>query len=100
MKIIKRKTLKDFSESHPDAKGALEAWFHEVRHANWSSPQDVKRHYRTASIIGNNRVVFNIGGNKYRLIAEVNYLKQAVFIRFLDTHENYDKVNAKEVKKW
>ncbi|MEW6262758.1 MAG: type II toxin-antitoxin system HigB family toxin [Thermodesulfobacteriota bacterium] len=100
MRIIKRSTLKDFSESYPDAEGASKTWFHEVKRANWTKPQDVKEKYRTASIIGNNRVVFNIGGNKYRLIAEINYPKQIVMIRFLGTHEQYDKVNAKEVKQW
>ena len=100
MRIIKRGTLIDFSGSHPDAKGALDAWFYEVKRANWAGPRDVKEKYGTASIIGNNRVVFNIGGNKYRLIVEINYPKQIVYIRFLGTHEQYDKVDAKEVKQW
>jgi mRNA interferase HigB len=100
MRVIKRNTLKDFWQSHPDAEGALKSWLQEVKHANWSEPTDVKQQYGTASIIGNNRIVFNIGGNKYRLIVEINYPAQIVFIRFLGTHKEYDQVNAKEVKQW
>ena len=69
-----------------DAKGSLEAWYFEVKRAQWESPQDVKSKYGSASIIKNNRVVWNISGNKYRLVAHIHYKSKLVFIRFLDTH--------------
>jgi len=75
----------------------LRAWFHETRNARWNKPADVKTLYRNASILGNNRVAFNIGGNKYRLVIAVNYRAQIVFIRFIGTHAEYDRINAEEI---
>lgn len=99
MHIIKRKTLIEFYEQpdHQDAKQSLEAWYYEAKHAKWGSPAEIKTHYRSASILKNNRVVFNIAGNKYRLIVRINYDSKTVFIRFVGTHQEYDKIDAEEV---
>jgi len=89
MRVIAKRTLRRFWESAPhyaDAKGPLEAWHTEARKAQWRTPQDIKAQFRQASILKNNRVVFNIGGNKYRLVAAVDYQRQALFIRFIGTH--------------
>lgn len=75
----------------------MRAWFHEARIADWSTPADIKASYRNASILGNNRVVFNIGGNKYRLVVAVNYRARIVFIRFIGSHVEYDRINAEEI---
>jgi mRNA interferase HigB len=97
--IIKRKTLIEFYEqpNRQDAKGPLEAWYYEAMHANWTSPADVKDQYRSASILKNNRVVFNIAGNKYRLVVRINYDSGTVFVRFIGTHKEYDKIDAEVI---
>lgn len=99
MHIIKRKTLVEFykQSGHEDAKRALEAWFYEAKHAQWSSPAEIKAKYRSASILKDNRVIFNIAGNKYRLVVRINYDSKTVFIRFIGTHKEYDKINAEVV---
>lgn len=99
MHIIKRKTLMEFYQQsgHGDAKQPIEAWYNEAKHANWGSPADIKAHYRSASILKDNRVVFNIGGNKYRLVVRINYFSKTVFIRFIGTHREYDKIDAEEI---
>ena len=94
MRIIARRTLREFWEVHPDAEQPLKAWFVEAMKAQWQSPNDIKQTYRNASIVGNNRVVFNIKGNDYRLIVHVRYDIGIVFIRFIGTHREYDKVDA------
>ena len=96
MHVIKRKTLVEFYQQpgHQDAKGALEAWYYEAKHAQWASPADIKALYRSASILRDNRVVFNIAGNKYRLIVSVDYVRQACFVKFIGTHEQYDAIDA------
>ena len=99
MHVISRKKLIEFYEQpgRKDAKGHLEAWYYEAKKALWASPADVKYQYRSASIIGDNRVVFNIAGNKYRLIVRINYDSKTVFVRFLGTHKEYDKINAEVI---
>lgn len=100
MRVIAKRTLRNFWESaaqYADAKGPLEAWYAEARRAHWRTPQDVKAQFRHASILKNNRVVFNIGGNRYRLIVAVDYRRQAVFIRFIGTHVQYDTIDAEVV---
>jgi len=81
MRVISRRRLREFWEHHPDARASLESWFIDVKHASWQKPEDIKAIYRNASIIGNNRVVFNIKVNKYRLIVSVHYAYQIVFVR-------------------
>ncbi|NYZ69761.1 type II toxin-antitoxin system HigB family toxin [Endozoicomonas sp. SM1973] len=99
MRIISRRTLREFWEqpNYSDSKGQLEAWHDEVLKANWSTPQEVKAQFRSASILKNNRVVFNIAGNKYRIIVRMDYQWKLVFVRFIGTHTQYDQVNADEV---
>lgn len=97
MRIIAVKTLKLFWQKHNDAEQPLKAWYAEVKSANWRSPAEIKRFYRSASILGNNRVVFNIKGNSYRLVTAVNYDFKIVYIRFIGTHKEYDKINAEEI---
>ena len=97
MRIISRKALREFWEKHPDAKQSLQTWYSDVKQSVWNSPTDVKRTYRNASVIANNRVVFNIKGNKYRIIVAVQYKFRIVFIRFVGTHEEYDHVDATQV---
>ena len=94
MHIIARKTLKDFWETHPDAEQPLRAWFSEARHASWRRPKDIKTRYPSASFLTDNRVVFNVKGNRYRLIVHVRYDLGRVYIRFIGTHAEYDKLDA------
>ena len=94
MRIISRKVLREFWERHPDPRQALQAWLADVKHADWSSPSEVKQTYRSASILPNNRVVFNIKGNQYRLVVAVNYAYGMVYIRFVGTHAQYDRIDA------
>jgi len=104
MRIIARKTLRDFVESlHSNkdqkaVKAALDAWFHEARNARWETPVAVMKSYANASIVGDDRVVFNIKGNAYRLVVAIDYGRQIVFIKWLGTHTSYDKIDVKSVK--
>lgn len=97
MRILSRSTLREFWETHPDAEAALKAWYHEAAHANWTNPADIKATHRNVSIIANNRVVFNIKGNRYRLIVAIRYDIGIIFIRFVGTHAEYDRVDAETV---
>jgi mRNA interferase HigB len=99
MRVIARRTLRAFWEKapHRDAEHPLKAWFREATQADWANPSKVKAAYRNASIVGNDRIVFNIGGNKYRLVVRVNYPYRVVYIRFIGTHREYDRINVTEV---
>jgi len=97
MRIISRRTLNEFALKHSASKKLLDVWFHEVKKANWVSPADIKSEYKNAEFLKNNRIDFNIGGNKYRLIVKVHYNVKAVYIRFAGTHAEYDKINAEEI---
>ena len=97
MHIIARKRLREFWEKHPDAKGQLKAWYHEVKHATWSKSADVKAMYPKASVVGDDRVVFKICHNKYRLVVLVKYASETVYVRFIGTHAEYDRIDAKEI---
>jgi mRNA interferase HigB len=97
MHIIKRKPLLEFSERHPDAKKDIEAWWYEVRHANWNNPQDILKKFPSAVPIKNNRVVFHIVRNKYRLIVKFEYQKGQGYIRFIGTHAEYDRIDAENI---
>jgi len=94
MRIIARRTLREFWEAHPDAEEPLRTWYTYVRQADWNTPSDVKRIFRTASFVGNDRVVFNIKGNRYRLIVVVVYRHHAVYIRFIGTHHEYNDIDV------
>jgi mRNA interferase HigB len=104
MRIIARRTLREFVEArkryqgHAALKAALDAWFDEVKKARWSSAADVKRSYATASIVSADRVVFNIKGNDYRLVVAIDFEKSIVWIKWIGTHRDYDKIDVKEVQ--
>jgi mRNA interferase HigB len=97
MRIISRKILKEFWEAHPDAEQPLLAWHADVKQADWRSSSDIKKNYRHASFLANNRVVFNIKGNTYRLVAAIQYEFRIVYIRFVGTHREYDRIDATTV---
>ena len=97
MRVIARRTLREFWERHPDAEPSLVAWFHEVSHAKWDGPSDIKERYASASFLRGDRVVFNIKGNKYRLVVSVWYSGKSVYIRFVGTHAEYDRIDAEEI---
>ena len=97
MHVIARKALIDFWARYPDSEQSLSAWYHETKRAEWRTSVDVKKIYGSASIINAERVVFNICGNKYRLVVRINYGSGAVFIRFVGTHAEYDAIDAEAV---
>ena len=97
MRIFSKKMLREFWEAHADAKAGLQGWYEDTLRVEWQTPADIKRTYANASIIGDNRVVFNIQGNAYRLIVKIHYDRGFVYIRFVGTHTEYDKIDAEKV---
>jgi mRNA interferase HigB len=100
MRIIALSTLTAFWEGNSqylDAKEPTLAWFRHTLHADWSSPADVKQDFRSSSILKGGRVVFNIAGNKYRLVVWINYAYRVIYVRFIGTHEQYDKIDAQTI---
>lgn len=97
MHVIAGKTLRQFWERYPDSQEALREWHRRAEAANWSSPQQVKIDFPGASIIGNDRVVFNVKGNNYRLVAHIRYRYSRVYVRFIGTHTQYDRINSMEI---
>jgi mRNA interferase HigB len=97
MHVISRRQLVQCWEKHPDSKSTLAAWFKEAEHAHWNSPPDIKARYRSADFLPDNRVVFNVKGNDYRLIVKIHYNTGAVYIRFVGTHDEYDRINAETI---
>jgi len=95
--VISKKTLVEYYEKHNETKSQLETWYHEVKNAKWKNPQEIKQKYASTSIIGGNKVVFNIKGNKYRLVTKINYRMKIVYIKFIGTHKEYDKINVEEM---
>ena len=103
MRVIARSTLTKFIATlsgieRTAVKSSLEAWFREALRADWRTPADVKRHYASASIVGSERVVFNIKGNHYRLVTAIDYGRRTVFIIWLGTHSEYDKIDVRKVR--
>lgn len=94
MRVISKKTLIAFWVKYPDSEQALKAWYNEAVDASWQTPNEIKLQYKNASVVGKNRVVFNIAGNKYRLIVAVAYQFSSIYIKFIGTHREYDKINA------
>ena len=94
MRVIALSTLREFWCKHPPAEVPLQSWSAEARRASWNSPAEVKESHRNASFITGDRVVFNIKGNDYRLIVAMRYRKQIMYVRFIGTHREYDKVDA------
>lgn len=99
MRIVAKRTLREFWEQpgYQDAEQPLKTWYSETSKATWRTPADVKAHYGSASILANDRVVFNIGGNKYRLIVLIRYDTHMVFIRFVGTHAAYNRIDAETI---
>jgi mRNA interferase HigB len=97
MRVISKKALKTYWEKEPVVRSALEAWHAEAKAAEWSTPADIKARYGTASILKDGRVVFNIGGNKYRLVVWINYEFLTVYVRFVGTHKEYDEIDAQSI---
>jgi mRNA interferase HigB len=98
MEVIARRTLKQFWERHPQAEGPCRAWFAAVSRARWSGPGDVKRQFgTTVDFVGDNRLIFDLGGNNYRLIAHVSYPFSRVLIKFIGTHADYDRIDPETV---
>jgi len=97
LRVIAKKTLRDFWTKHPDCEQQLKAWYKEAEDAKWKGPNEIRRDYPSASFLEDNRVVFNIKGNHYRLIVKVNYAYSMVWIRFVGTHAQYDKIDAKTI---
>jgi len=97
VRIVARKTIKDFREANREAEQPLKSWFREVERADWATPHEVKLAYRNSSVIGNGRIVFNIAGNKYRLVVKFNYAYRVSYIRFIGTHVHYDAIDAENI---
>jgi len=97
LRVIAKKILREFWGKHNDCEQQLKAWFQEASKAKWTTPNEIKSEYTSASIVGNDRFVFNIKGNAYRLIVKINFDYQMVWIRFMGTHAEYDKINAKTI---
>jgi mRNA interferase HigB len=99
MRIIALSTLREFWEQpkYKDAEQPLKAWYDEAQKANWQTPQDIKDKYRNASFVADNRVVFNIHGNKYRLIVALKYQFGIGYVRFIGTHKQYDAIDANTI---
>lgn len=97
MRIIARKTLREFGTKHPQARQPLDDWYRLVKRLEWRRPADIKGLFRSADFLPDNRVVFNINGNNYRLIAKIEYELGAVYIRFVGTHAEYDKIDAETI---
>ena len=93
-RIFAKSTLRKYWEKYPDSEQYLKTWYQTARTSNWKKPNDVKKTYANASILQDNRIVFNIKGNSYRLIVKFNYQRQWAFIRFIGTHAEYDKIDA------
>jgi mRNA interferase HigB len=101
MRVIAKRTLREFWQSSPryaDVQGPIEAWHAETSKASWRTPQEVKAQFGSASILKGGRVVFNIAGNKYRLVVSLDYERQACFVKFIGTHEQYDRIDAETVR--
>jgi mRNA interferase HigB len=97
MRVISRQQLSQFWTKHKDAEEALTVWFKEAEHAQWKSPADIKARYNSADFLNDNRVVFNIKGNHYRLVIQIHYNTGVVFIRFVGTHAEYDRIDAETI---
>ena len=97
LRIISKKIIREFWEKHADSKQQLQSWYQETSNVKWKNTNDIKKVYPSASFLADNRVVFNIKGNTYRLIVRINYDYQMVWIRFIGTHAEYDKIDANKI---
>jgi mRNA interferase HigB len=97
LRVLSKRTLRDFWKLNPDSEQQLLVWFREASKADWNNPNEIKLQYASASILKNSRVVFNICGNKYRLIVEINFTRKWALILFIGTHKEYDKIDANSI---
>ncbi|MCH8318525.1 MAG: type II toxin-antitoxin system HigB family toxin [Bacteroidetes bacterium] len=97
MRIIAKRTLREFWEKHMDAEVPLIGWYNKAKKSNWENFNDLKTQIANVSVLGNDRAVFNIKGNDYRLVVAMDYEKQIIWIKFIGSHAEYDKINAKTV---
>ena len=97
MNIISKRTIVKFYEKNTQSRTSLEVWYADTKKSIWTTPDDIKKAYASASFLGDNRVVFNIKGNDYRLIVHIDYPRKIVRIKFIGTHSQYDKINAMEI---
>jgi len=94
MRIIAHRTIVEYYTKHATAKDALEVWYHTVKAAKWKSIDDIKRYFNSVDAIGNKRYVFDIKGNNYRMVVKILFSQQLVYIRFIGTHQEYDKIDC------
>ena len=97
MRVIAKKTLREFWIKHNDCEQQLKAWYEEASFATWKTPKDIKREYPSASFLEDNRVVFNVKGNHYRLVVKISYSFGMIWIRFIGTHAEYDDIDASTI---
>lgn len=97
MRVISLKILREFWASHPQAEISLRAWYADVNSADWRTPADIKAAHRSASFLANNRVIFNIKGNNFRLVVAIRYTQGLMFVRFVGTHAEYDHIDASTI---
>lgn len=97
MNVVTRQRLVAFWTLHPKAKVPLAAWYRHAKAANWSTPQDVREDFRSADFIGDNRVIFNIGGNNYRLVVRISYTFKQVLVKFVGSHKDYDGIDPETI---
>ncbi len=97
MRVLAKKILREFWEKNPDTTEQLKSWYQEATKSQWPNPNFIKSEFPNARIISNNRVIFNIKGNQYRLVVKVNYKYQMIYIRFIGTHDAYDKLDMKTI---
>ena len=96
-RIFSKSTLREYWETHPDTEHYLKTWYDTAMNSDWKNPNDIKMTYASASILKNSRIVFNIRGNSYRLVTKFNFEKQWIFVRFIGTHEEYNKIDANTI---
>ncbi|MDZ4361769.1 type II toxin-antitoxin system HigB family toxin [Brevundimonas sp.] len=97
MNVVSRRTLVDFWTRHPRARAPLTAWYDLARAAEWRTPQDVRDDFRSADFVGDNRVIFDIGGNNYRLVVRISYPFKQIMVKFVGTHDDYDRIDLTTV---
>lgn len=97
MNVVARRTLVEFWTRHPRAKGPLSAWYEIARGAQWRTPQDVRNDFNTVDFVGDNRAIFDVGGNNYRLVVRISYPFKQVLVKFVGTHRDYDRIDPSKV---
>jgi mRNA interferase HigB len=97
MRVIAHRTIVKYYAEHADIKDALEFWYHTVKKAQWKNIEDIKRYFSSVEAVGNKRYVFNIKGNKYRIVAKILFIQQIVYIRFIGTHAEYDRIDCSTI---